>query len=158
MANNRPPGPAGLRGPRVACPFANSQHHNEEHGCAGGKGDEFPLLDPTRKATGVRSTRYEEPVILDPCSEEDCALVAFQADGRPVLDPRYANDPVARRRLEESKLLLNLDHPDFNAQRERLLHEINEDVLTHEDLPVTSPQREAIKARTSRRILPNGTL
>lgn len=81
-------------------------------------------------------------------------MVAFQADGRPVLDPRYANDPVARRRLEESKLLLNLDHPDFNAQRERLLHEINEDVLTHEDLPVTSPQREATKARTSRRILP----
>src|SRR4051794_25391405 len=26
---------------RIACPFANSPKHNEKHGCAGGKGDNF---------------------------------------------------------------------------------------------------------------------
>src|SRR5882724_10543773 len=38
---------------RVACPFANSPKHNAEHGCAGGKGDSFPLLPPK---SAVRTT------------------------------------------------------------------------------------------------------
>src|SRR5262249_4815317 len=37
---------------RVACPFANSPEHNREHGCAGGKGDNFPLLAPNQRARG----------------------------------------------------------------------------------------------------------
>ena len=79
------------------------------------------------------------PVILDPCKKEDCDLLAFQGDGRPVLNPAYADDPIARRRVEDSKVLLNLDHPDFNSKREQLYHDIAEDVNAYEALPVHQP-------------------
>ncbi len=116
---------------RVACPFANSPKHNEEHGCAGGKRDRFPLLDPSKKATGIQSIKHEQPVILDPCNEDDCKLIAFQSDGRPVLHPDYMNDPIAVNRVNQSKLLLNLDHPHFNTKREQLCRDIDRDVKSY---------------------------
>lgn len=118
---------------RVACPFANSPKHNKEHGCAGGKGDNFPLLDETKKGKGAWSVKREKPIILDPCSEDDCKLIAFLPDGRPVLHPANTHDPVAKKRVEESKILLNLDHPDFNTKREQLRKAIDRDVKSHEN-------------------------
>ncbi|MGE0621475.1 MAG: hypothetical protein AB7I04_08465 [Pseudomonadales bacterium] len=137
---------------RVACPFANSPKHNEEHGCAGGKGDAFPLLDPKTKAKGLRSIKRERPVILDPCSEFDCQLVAFLPDGRPVIHPDFRRDSVAVKRVEDSKILLNLDHPDFNAQRERLCNEIAADVKIFEELPVGAAGRASITSRLKERL------
>jgi hypothetical protein len=140
---------------RIACPFANSPKHNEEHGCAGGKGDNFPLLPPNIRATDKKSIRLEKPVILDPCKQEDCDLLAFQADGRPILNPAYAADPIAARRVEKSKVFLNLDHPDFNSKREQLYHYIAEDVNTYEALPADSPSRTTIRGRMKQRLAVN---
>jgi hypothetical protein len=137
---------------RVACAFANSPMHNPLYGCSGGKGDAFPLLAPGRRATWRAKGRHEKPVILDPCDKSDCELVAFQADGRPVISPVYASDTVASARLDESKILLNLDHPAFNAKREELCNDIAEDVNTYEALPAASTLRNAIKARLERRL------
>lgn len=121
---------------RVACAFANSPEHNLLHGCAGGKGDAFPLLPPARRAVSRLRNRPERPVILDPCSKSDCEMVAFEADGRPVIDPRWASDRIARKRFQESLILLNLDHPDFNTKREQLGNDIKVDVKTVEALPL----------------------
>jgi hypothetical protein len=137
---------------RLACSFSNSPQHNPLYGSAGGKGEAFPLLPPGRPATATLRKRLERPVILDPCNKHDCELVAFQADGRPVINPRYAHDPVARRRVEESKILLNLDHPDFNTKREQLRIEIGEDVQIYDALPAGSPARDTVGARLERRI------
>lgn len=137
---------------RVACPFANSPEHNKLHGCAGGKGDQFPLLGPGQRATGRNKLRVEIPLILDPCSERDCDLLAFQADGRPVLNPAHAADPTASKRVEESKILLNLDHPDFNSKREQLCNDIADDVNTYEALPVGAALRTKIAIRLEGRL------
>ncbi len=137
---------------RVSCPYANSPKHNAEHGCAGGKGDSFPLLDETKKAKGIRAIKNEKPIILDPCNEDDCKLIAFLPEGRPVLHPAYANDPVAIRRVEKSKILLNLDHPDFNSKREQLHDDIKLDIAIYEELPESSNQRRLIRARMTTRI------
>jgi hypothetical protein len=137
---------------RIACPFANSPKHNGKHGCAGGKGDNFPLIPPSVRGIDEKSTKLEVPVILDPCKKENCDLLAFQADGRPILNPIYAADPIARRRVEESKVLLNLDHSDFNSKREQLYHDIAEDVKAHEALPDGSESRVDIRTRTERRL------
>lgn len=137
---------------RVACPFANSPKHNEEHGCAGGKGDAFTLLDPAKKAKGIRSIKREQPVILDPCNEADCKLVAFLPDGRPVIHPNFTNDVIAVKRIESSKLLLNLDHPDFNSKREQLCNDIAEDVRIFEELPAGAAGRETIILRLEGRL------
>jgi hypothetical protein len=131
---------------RIACPFANSPQHNPLYGCAGGKGDRFPLADGGLPAAEKASLGLEKPIILDPCRKQDCDLIAFQADGRPIVNPSYAGDATATRRVEQSNLLLNLDHPDFNSKRERLCHEIAQDVGTYEDLPNSSPFREAIRS------------
>jgi hypothetical protein len=139
---------------RIACAFANSPEHNPLHGCAGGKGDEFPLLGTGLRAKGRNKLRCEKPVILDPCDKADCDLVAFQADGRPVLNPAHAADPIALRRVEESKILLNLDHPDFNSKREQLCNEIADDVQAYEELPVGAPARATISARLEARLAP----
>lgn len=132
---------------RVACPYANSPKHNEEHGCAGGKGDHFPLINPSNKATDAKSIENEEPIILDPCNQSDCDLIAFLPDGRPVLRPEHKTRPNAKLRVEISKILLNLDHPDFNSQREQLYNRIKDDVATHEELPESSKQKATIRDR-----------
>jgi hypothetical protein len=137
---------------RVACPFANSPKHNPLHGCAGGKGDAFPLLGTGLRAKGRSKLKCEKPVILDPCDKADCDLVAFQADGRPVLNPTHAADPTALRRVEESKILLNLDHPDFNSKREQLCKEIADDVQAYGALPEDAAARAMIEARLERRL------
>jgi hypothetical protein len=137
---------------RVACAFANSPEHNPLHGCAGGKGNAFPLLGTGPRAKGRNKLRCERPVILDPCDKADCDLVAFQADGRPVLNPAHAADPIALRRVEESKILLNLDHPDFNSKREQLCNDIADDVDAYGALPAGSPARATIEARLEGRL------
>ena len=125
------------------------------HGCTGGKGDNFPLLPPGIRGTDDTSIKLERPIILDPCKKEDCDLLAFQSDGRPILNPVHAADPLARRRVEESKVLLNLDHPDFNSKREQLYHDVAEDVKAHEALPEDSQSRVDIRVRTEKRLAVN---
>ncbi len=137
---------------RIACPWANSPEHNALHGSAGGKGDNFPLLPPAQKATQRDELPNETPVILDPCNGADCNLLAFQADGRPILNPNFVGDTVAEYRVEQSVILLNLDHPEFNTKREQLCNSIRDDVRTHEDLPVGSPSRALIRDRIQGRL------
>ena len=137
---------------RVACSFANSPEFNELHNCAGGKGDQFPLLAPGRKATGKNKLRQERPVILDPCNARDCDLLAFQPTGLPTLNPAHNDDATAAQRVDQSLILLNLNHPDFNSKREQLYHAISEDVQAHEELPAGAQSRNAIKARLATRI------
>lgn len=140
---------------RVACPFSNSSEHNEEHGCAGGKGDNFPLLGAGQRASGKNKLRVEKPVILDPCKQADCDLLAFQVDGRPILNPAYTSDPIAIRRVNESLLLLNLDHPDFNTKREQLCRDIANDVTAYEELQDGTASRITIRNRIAARLAPN---
>lgn len=137
---------------RVACPWANSPEHNTLHGSSGGKGDNFPLMPPARMATQRSEIPNETPVILDPCNGADCNLLAFQVDGRPILNPDFIGDTVAEYRVVKSVILLNLDHPDFNTKREQLCNAIRDDVRTHEDLPVDSPNRALIRDRIKCRL------
>lgn len=139
---------------RVSCPWANSPAHNARHGCAGGKGDSFPLLPPGVPARGRNQLRIESPAILDPCNSADCDLVVFQADGRPVVNPEKAQDPIAVQRVDQSMLLLNLDHPEFNSKREQLCRAIAGDVGLYEALPEGSPARQVVVDRIEDRLAP----
>jgi hypothetical protein len=139
---------------RVSCPWANSPEHNALHGWPGGKGECFPLLHPAVRATRKEDLPNERPVILDPCNAQDCELLAFQLDGRPVLHPNHACNADASYRVEQSKILLNLDHPAFNSKREQLCRDIAKDVSTYEELPEHSPNRITIRASIEGRLAP----
>ena len=135
---------------RVACPWANSPEYNAAHGCAGGKGDRFPLIPPSVRATTKLDLANELPIILDPCSAADCGLLAFQADGRPIIEPAFTNDPVSVRRVEDSKILLNLDHPDLNDKAGSTTQEIAQGVATYEKIAGGRGSTKHISAIDSR--------
>ena len=42
------------------------------------------------------------------------------------MNPAFAADPVAIERVSQSKILLDLDHPEFNSKREQLYVAITE--------------------------------
>jgi hypothetical protein len=110
---------------RLSCQFPNRLNVNPETGQTGGKGDKFPLLASSIGLGSIHATCIDEieseiPVLLDPCIEADTKLLAFSPEGKPVIAPHAANCPVSKKRVEESNLLLNLDFPTFNEEREEL--------------------------------------
>lgn len=109
---------------RLSSHLSNRLNSNAVLGATGGKGNGFPLLPGSPRATNLAGLGAEQPVILDPCSEADTELLEFLPDGRPVLSRRHSDDSVAKARVEQSKLLLNLDYPTFNEDRERLHNKI----------------------------------
>lgn len=109
---------------RLSCVFSNRKNVNSLLGKTGGKGDDFPLLDNMPHAVNVAELVRERPALLDPCSPDDVRLLAFNPDGRPVVSPAYAGDAEARLRVEKSNLLLNLDFPTFNEDREELYNKV----------------------------------
>lgn len=110
---------------RLSCTLPNRPNINSLlEGKTGGKGDNFPLLGNSNHATNIAELANELPVILDPCNHEDTLLLAFSPDGRPVLSPLFVGDPTASIRVEASKLLLNLDYPTFNVDRERIYNRV----------------------------------
>lgn len=111
---------------RMSCQFPNSLNKNLVLGDTGGKGTQFPLMPGSRHAAKFSDIKLEAPVLLDPCNANDTELLEFQPDGRPVLSMSYKQDKNARYRVAKSKLLLNLDYPTFNEDREMLYNKIKE--------------------------------
>lgn len=109
---------------RLSSQLPNRLNKNFVLGATGGKGNRFPLLPGSPRATDSPGLATEKPVILDPCSKVDTELLEFLPDGRPVLSRRHFADPIAKLRVEQSKLLLNLDYPTFNEDRESLYNKI----------------------------------
>jgi hypothetical protein len=114
---------------RLSCQFANRPNVNQLLNGTGGKHQHFPLLNNQAHAATKATIVNELPVILDPCVETDCNLIQFQPDGRPVVAQAHAANPVAKMRVEQSNLLLNLDYPTFNEDREQLYNKIKKLVL-----------------------------
>lgn len=139
---------------RIACSFSNSPYHNPLYGCAGGKGDEFPLLGHVGRAKGKSRLRRESPVLLDPCNADDCKLIVFQETGRPIVNPQFKGNPVAVERVQKSLILFNIDHPDFNSKREQLYFDIRDDIKTYHQLPAGADSRADIRRRMEQRINP----
>jgi hypothetical protein len=111
---------------RLSCQLANRPNVNPLLNGTGGKHHHFPLLNNQAHATDKAGIVNESHVLLDPCVEADCKLLQFQPDGRPVVAPRFQADATACLRVETSKLLLNLDYPTFNEDREKLYNKIKE--------------------------------
>jgi hypothetical protein len=142
---------------RIACSYSNSLYHNPLYGCAGGKGDEFPLLGHDGRAKGKSKLRRETPVLLDPCNADDCKLIVFQETGRPIVNPRFRADPHSVQRVQQSLILFNIDHPDFNTQREQLYFDIRDDIKMYNELPAGADSRLTITQRMERRINPRAS-
>ena len=111
---------------RLSSQISNRLNANSILGATGGKGNKFPLLPGSSRARGLAGLATEKPVILDPCNKADTDLLEFLPDGRPVLSGCHSGDSVAKERVDRSKLLLNLDYPTFNEDRESLYNRISQ--------------------------------
>jgi len=109
---------------RLSCQFSNRPNANNLLGATGGKHHYFPLLNNQPHATNKLGIANENPILLDPCNQSDCELLQFQADGRPVIAQAYQSDTTACLRVAKSNLLLNLDYPTFNEDREQIYNKV----------------------------------
>jgi hypothetical protein len=130
---------------RLSCQISNRRNRNPIMGATGGKGDNFPLMPGSTRATNLAGIVDELPLILDPCNEADAGLLEFQPDGRPVVSIGHATEAESCSRVEQSKLLLNLDFPTFNEDRERLYNRIKTLVERGDSCGAENPAIEDVK-------------
>lgn len=109
---------------RLSSQFPNRLNINPETGVTGGKGDHFPLLTGCNYASNYDEIGDEIPVLLDPCCKEDTELLEFLPDGRSTLSQNFIGERIAEFRVKESIVLLNLNFPTFNEERESLRNKV----------------------------------
>lgn len=126
---------------RLSCQFANRPNANPLLNGTGGKHQHFPLLNNQAHATSKAGILNENPILLDPCVEGDCNLLQFQPDGRPVVANAFKGNATACLRVERSNLLLNLDYPTFNEDREKLYNWIKKLIKRGDGYPEGSAAR-----------------
>ena len=109
---------------RFACTFCNSRRTDPSTGRTGGKGDYFPLLDPTTQAKNDAGLRSEKYILLDPCDPSTCTIMLFDDEGIPK--PSFLATEIDRHRLEESIQYYHLNHSELVEMRKQLGLQINE--------------------------------
>ena len=120
---------------RLSCQRANRLRKHPETGETGGKGDNFPLVNPDARARTPKDNLAREiPAILDPTDRDDVALVTFGRGGDVELVLARKGEPVAEAKLEASRRYLHLNWPRFLEARVKLYHQIERFVRSGEDL------------------------
>lgn len=109
---------------RFACTFCNSIRTDHSTGNTGGKGDHFPLLDPTTEAKNHAGLRSEKYMLLDPCDPISPSIMTFDDEGVPK--PSILATDNDKKRLEESIKYYHLDHSELIEMRKQLGLQINE--------------------------------
>lgn len=100
---------------RYACTFCNSRRKDVLNGTAGGKADRFPLIKENDRLYSPGPLNKEKPILLDPCNFDDCELLGCkQENGKPCTT---SNEPVAKKRAEESISIYHLDYEPTCKQR-----------------------------------------
>ena len=120
---------------RLSCQRANRLRKNPETDETGGKGDNFPLVNPESRAhTPEDDLSVEVPAIVDPTNPKDVSLLTFGRNGEVDLVPGRKGDPVAEAKLEASQRHLHLNWPKFRDARVELYNHIERFVRRGEAL------------------------
>ena len=119
---------------RFACTYCNSRRRDIENDRIGGKGNHFPLLTGTNRATCCHEEKNESPLLVDPCESAEPGLIDFDDSGRAV--PTYAEDEheVRNIRAAISIRLYHLDHQDLVDRRKALAAIVTRKVCAAERL------------------------
>jgi hypothetical protein len=109
---------------RLSCHRGNRLRKHPETNETGGKGDQFPLLDASKRLripTRIQDELDKErPLLLDPVRPSHVAVLTFTARGLVAINPVFENNPVDRLRFEESRRCYHLDWPKFRDARVEL--------------------------------------
>jgi len=111
---------------RYSCTYCNSRRKNSDTGETEGKGNKFPLLDETIKATCQAEERNETPMLLDPCRPREPGFLDFNEDGLPM--PKFSEGDIRYDRAIISIELYHLDNPDIVDKRRVLAAQLKEKI------------------------------
>lgn len=118
---------------RLSSHRANRPRRNRETGVTGGKGAQFPLLDPKKRlstpSTNQADLENEQPLLLDPTKPRDVAVLTFTAKGAVAINPMFENDSNEVKRFEATRKCYHLDWPKFREDRVQLYNLIEQKVL-----------------------------
>ena len=118
----------GMENFRYSCTYCNSLRRDNETQIVGGKGDKFPLVDESKRATSEGGETEEQPLLLDPCNAHDPSLLSFLDDGTPTA--KEPNHPIRKLRAETSIKLYHLNHTDLMEKRRKLALDLNAKVTS----------------------------
>ena len=123
---------------RLSCQRTNRLRRNLESAKTGGKGDNFPLVNPESRAQAPHDDISREvPAIVDPTNAADVAMLTFGPSGEVELVPDRKGEAIAEAKLEASLLHLHLNWPRFRDERVMLYNEIERSVHRGESLAPT---------------------
>ena len=122
----------GIENFRYSCTYCNSLRRDDETQVVGGKGDKFPLVDESKRATAEGQEAEEQPLLLDPCNAHDPSLLSFLDDGTPTAkEPTHATRKL---RAESSIKLYHLNHTDLMEKRRKLALDLNAKIISADRL------------------------
>lgn len=133
---------------RFACTFCNSRRTDHATGQTGGKGNYFPLLDPTTEAKNDAGLRSEKYVLLDPCDPLTPSIIIYDDEGIPK--PSLLASAIDKQRLETSIQYYHLNHSELVEMRRQLGLQINEWVNEANDYFLTINEPSSKTAFTNK--------
>ncbi|ENV47612.1 hypothetical protein P255_01929 [Acinetobacter brisouii CIP 110357] len=133
---------------RFACTFCNSRRTDHATGQTGGKGNYFPLLDPTTEAKDDAGLRSEKYVLLDPCDPLTPSIIIYDDEGIPK--PSLLASAIDKQRLETSIQYYHLNHSELVEMRRQLGLQINEWVNEANDYFLTINEPSSKTAFTNK--------
>lgn len=130
---------------RLSCHRGNRLRKHPETNETGGKGDQFPLLDPSKRLRTPTQNQEEldkeNPLLLDPTRPGDASVITFTARGVAAINPNYEQNSLELRRFEESRRCYHLDWPEFREERVQLYNLIERRIRRASEL---APARGAV--------------
>jgi len=113
----------------VLCNTVNQEYSDDSVG----KGDWFPLADPTCRATlQSKDTSRETPLLLDPTNPDDPYKLWFDEDGNIAADTEMA--PEQRAAVEEAIVCLGLRQSRLNERRRAVLRRTSRAALRYREV------------------------
>jgi hypothetical protein len=129
---------------RLSSHRANRLRRNPDTDQVHGKGDRFPLLAEADRWMRPGDACHERPTLLDPTDPADPPIITFDTDGRIALSPLHANDDNAAKRVEDSRIYLHLDWPQFVSDRRDLYTTVYQKVTEGDNADLALSRGEAV--------------
>ncbi len=114
---------------RASCAFCNRKTGD------GGKQNFFPLQTDSPWLT-CNGNEVEKPLLLDPCNEDDVKILSFF--GKDVVCASSLTGDSDR--VEASRVIYNLDHPDITYMRSKVWEGISQIICAYESRNMTKSE------------------
>jgi hypothetical protein len=113
---------------KFSCIYANRARKDIATGKVGGKVDEFPISNETKRCwCDTDDINNEQPLLINPCKQTEVALLMFADNGEVISRYTKKQKPRLFAKADTSRRLYNLNYSGFVKARLA----IREDIMGH---------------------------